>query len=82
MENGITPYSLQSEVVQLIFGQLLSAMDGFVRRRLGSILRKYHKNGTGTGSNINDHQHWTNAYFASVGLFTMIEAHAEASRPR
>jgi len=60
----------------------LRAMDGFVRRRLRSILRKYHKKGTGTGRNINDHQHWTNAYFASVGLFTMVEAHAEASRPR
>lgn len=27
-------------------------------------------------------QHWTNAYFASLGLFTMYEAHAEASQSR
>lgn len=60
----------------------LRAMDGFVRRRLRSILRKYQKKGGGTGRNIQDHQHWTNAYFASLGLFTMVEAHAEASRSR
>ena len=60
----------------------LKAMDGFVRRRLRSILRKYQKKGGGTGRNVLDHQHWTNAYFASMGLFTMYEAHAEASRSR
>lgn len=60
----------------------LKAMDGFVRRRLRSILRKYQKKGGGTGRNIQDHQYWTNTYFASLGLFTMTEAHAEASRPR
>jgi hypothetical protein len=54
-------------------------MDGFVRRRLRSILRKYQKKGGGTGRNIQDHQQWTNAYFVSLGLFTMYEAHAEAS---
>ena len=60
----------------------LKAMDGFVRRRLRSILRKYQKKGGGTGRNIQDHQQWTNAYFASMGLFTMVEAHAEASQSR
>jgi RNA-directed DNA polymerase len=60
----------------------LKAMDGFVRRRLRSILRKYQKKGRGTGRNINDHQQWTNAYFASMGLFTMVEAHKQASQPR
>jgi RNA-directed DNA polymerase len=60
----------------------LKAMDGFVRRRLRSILRKYQKKGGGTGRNIQDHQQWTNAYFASLGLFTMVEAHAEASQSR
>lgn len=60
----------------------LRAMDGFVRRRLRSILRKYQKKGGGTGRNIRDHQQWTNSYFASLGLFTMIEAHAEARRSR
>jgi RNA-directed DNA polymerase len=60
----------------------LKAMDGFVRRRLRSILRKYQKKGGGTGRNIQDHQQWTNTHFASLGLFTMYEAHAEASRSR
>lgn len=60
----------------------LKTMDGFVRRRLRSILRKYHKKGKGTGRNINDHQQWTNAYFASMGLFTMYEAHKQASQSR
>ena len=60
----------------------LKARDGFVRRRLRSILRKYQKKGVGTGRNINDHKQWTNAYFASLGLFTMVEAHAVASRSR
>ena len=60
----------------------LKAMDGFVRRRLRSILRKYQKKGGGTGRNIQDHQQWTNTYFASLGLFTMVEAHAQASRSR
>ena len=60
----------------------LRAMDGFVRRRLRSILRKYQKKGGGTGRNIQDHQQWTNTYFASLGLFTMVEAHAEASQSR
>jgi RNA-directed DNA polymerase len=60
----------------------LKAMDGFVRRRLRSILRKYNKKGTGTGRNINDHQQWTNAYFASMGLFTIYEAHKQASQAR
>jgi RNA-directed DNA polymerase len=60
----------------------LKEMDGYVRRRLRSILRKYQKKGGGTGRNIQDHQQWTNAYFASLGLFTMNEAHAEASRSR
>jgi RNA-directed DNA polymerase len=60
----------------------LKAMDSFVRRRLRSILRKYNRQGTGTGRNINDHQQWTNAYFASMGLFTMYEAHKQASQSR
>jgi len=60
----------------------LRAMDGFVRRRLRSILRKYKKKGKGTGRNIQDHQKWPNTYFANKGLFTMNEAHVEASRSR
>lgn len=60
----------------------LQAMDGFVRRRLRSILRKYQKKGSGTGRNVRDHQQWPNAYFANLGLFTLTEAHAQASQSR
>jgi RNA-directed DNA polymerase len=60
----------------------LKTMDSFVRRRLRSILRRYQKKGGGTGRNINDHQQWTNASFASRGLFTMYEAHQQASQSR
>ena len=60
----------------------LQAMDGFVRRRLRSILRKYQKKGSGTGRNVRDHQQWPNAYFANLGLFTLTEAHEQASQSR
>lgn len=57
-------------------------MDGFVRRRLRSILRKQQKMNNGTGRDFGDHQRWPNAYFARLGLFTMAEAHAQACRSR
>ncbi len=56
------------------------AIDGWVRMRLRSILRKQHKKtGRGRGS---DHQRWPNSYFAQLGLYTMQEALARASQPR
>ena len=58
------------------FGEI----DGWVRMRLRSILRKHHKKkGRGRGS---DHQRWPNAYFAQRGLFTLKEAHARACQSR
>ena len=56
-------------------------IDGFVRRRLRAILRKYRKK-PGHGRCVNDHKRWPNAVFAEQGLFTMHEAHAKASRSR
>ena len=57
-------------------------VDGFVRRRLRAILRKQDKR-PGMGRCLNDHKQWPNSFFATLGLFTMREAHAElASRPR
>lgn len=57
-------------------------VDGFVRRRLRAILRKQDKR-PGMGRCLNDHMQWRNTYFATLGLFTMREAHAElASRSR
>lgn len=57
-------------------------VDGFVRRRLRAILRKQNKR-PGMGKCLNDHKRWPNSFFATFGLFTMKEAHAElASQSR
>lgn len=57
-------------------------IDGFVRRRLRSILRRHRKRSKGTGRNLNDHKCWPNTFFADHGLFTMKEAHALACQSR
>lgn len=48
-------------------------VDGWVRMRLRSILRK-RQGGKGRGRG-KDHQRWPNTYFQELGLFTMKEAH-------
>jgi RNA-directed DNA polymerase len=53
-------------------------LDGWVRMRLRSILRKRH-GGRGRGGG-NDHRRWPNAYFAEHGLFSLAAAHAMACR--
>lgn len=58
-----------------------SGMDGFARRRLRSLRCKQMKR-PGTGRTLADHRRWPNAFFAEMGLFTMIEAHALASQSR
>ena len=48
-------------------------LDGWIRRRLRSILRsRQGRRGISRGA---DHQRWSNAYFRQLGLFTMSEAH-------
>ena len=55
-------------------------LDGWVRMRLRSILRKWHRqSGRGRGW---DHQRWPNEYFTALGLFTMTTAHATACQSR
>ena len=55
-------------------------LDRWIRMRLRSILRKRQgKQGRGRGS---DHQRWPNAYFAEMGLFSLLTAYREASQPR
>jgi RNA-directed DNA polymerase len=50
--------------------------DGFVRRRLRSILRKRsHRKGSAKANGA-DQTRWTNAYFAAHGLFSLEHAHA------
>jgi RNA-directed DNA polymerase len=51
-------------------------LDGWIRMRLRSILRKRH-GGSGRGRGT-DHQRWPNAYFAEQGLFSLTTAHALA----
>jgi RNA-directed DNA polymerase len=51
-------------------------LDGWIRGRLRSILRKRSKRrGRGRGS---DHQRWSNAYFAALGFFSMQDARVAA----
>jgi RNA-directed DNA polymerase len=61
---------------------LFRYIDGFVRRRLRSILRKFQKKTGGTGRSNLDHITWPNIFFAKLGLFTMHEAYGRASESR
>jgi len=52
--------------------------DGFVRRRLRSILRKRsHRKGSAKANGA-DQTRWTNAHFAALGLFSLEQAHIAA----
>lgn len=62
--------------------RIFSTIDGFVRRRLRSILRRYNKQGRGTGRCHNDHRRWPNIFFAEQGLFTLQGAYEKASESR
>lgn len=53
----------------------LSEMDGWVRMRLRSILRKRHKR-KGKGRGL-DHRRWPNRYFENLGLFSLEQAREE-----
>lgn len=59
-----------------IFPQL----DGYVRGRLRSLLRKRRK-GKGRGRG-RDHQRWPNAFFAAAGLFSLNQARTLIVNPR
>lgn len=53
-----------------------SPLDGWIRMRLRSILRKrVGRRGRGRGR---DHQRWPNAFFGEQGLFSLATAHAQA----
>jgi RNA-directed DNA polymerase len=60
---------------------LYGAIDGFVRRRLRAILRKQERR-PGIGRCEADHKHWPNAFFASLGLFTLRTAYEQARHSR
>jgi RNA-directed DNA polymerase len=50
-------------------------LDGWVRMRLRSVLRRRH-HGYGRGRGL-DHRRWPNAFFAAHGLFSLTAAHAQ-----
>jgi len=52
--------------------------DGWVRRRLRSILRKRSRRKGSAKANGADQTRWPNAYFAKLGLYSLQEAHALA----
>jgi RNA-directed DNA polymerase len=57
---------------------VFEAIDGYTRGRLRSILRKrMAKRGRGCGK---DHQRWPNAYFHTMGLFSLRQAYLVARR--
>lgn len=53
-------------------------IDAWIRQRLRTILRKRHQ-GSGRARG-RDHQRWPNAYFAELGLISLVTARAKASR--
>jgi RNA-directed DNA polymerase len=55
----------------------LGQIDGWVRMRLRSILRKRHR-GKGRGRG-RDHQRWPNRYFTDLGLFCLLDARKSES---
>ena len=57
-------------------GWRFALLDGWIRGRLRSILRKRSKR-RGRGRGL-DHQRWPNAFFAEQGLFSLAEAHVLA----
>ena len=56
-------------------------MDGFVRRRLRSLLLSHEKR-PGFGITHSAHKRWGNAFFAEQGLFIMSVAHAQLVQSR
>jgi RNA-directed DNA polymerase len=54
-------------------GNVFTTLDGWLRGRLRSILRKRAgRQGRGRGA---DHQRWPNVYFADLGLYSLTSAH-------
>jgi RNA-directed DNA polymerase len=61
--------------------RLFRRLDQIVRRRLRAVLRKQEKR-PAMGRSEDDHSRWPNAFFAELGLFTLLTAHAAARHPR
>jgi RNA-directed DNA polymerase len=63
------------------FWNVFSDMDGFVRRRLRSILRKQKKQ-RGSAKNWGDNARYPNKYFADLKLYTLEQAHERDAQRR
>lgn len=61
--------------------RLFTQLDKFIRRRLRAMLRKQSRR-PGFGKSYADHRQWTNAYFATRGLFTLSTALRQARHSR
>jgi RNA-directed DNA polymerase len=66
------------EYFQHSYHTTFPSLDGWVRMRLRSILRK-RRGGRGRGRGT-DHQRWSNAFFAEHGLFSLTATHVLASQ--
>jgi len=66
------------EYFQHSYRTTFPSLDGWVRMRLRSVLRK-RQGGSGRGRGT-DHQRWPNAYFAEQGLFNLTTAHVLVSQ--
>jgi RNA-directed DNA polymerase len=62
-------------------GRVFQTLDALIRRRLRALLRRQEKR-PGFGRCHADHCRWPNAFFATAGLFTMVEARRQASQSR
>jgi RNA-directed DNA polymerase len=60
--------------------RVFSRLDGWIRRRLRSLLRK-RKKLKGMSRHGEDERRWPNRYFAEQGLFSLKAAHAAAVNP-
>ena len=61
--------------------RLFTQLDKVIRRRLRAMLRKQSRR-PGFGKSYADHRQWTNAYFATRGLFTLSTALRQARHSR
>ena len=59
---------------------VFSKLDGWIRRRLRSLLRK-RQGRKGISRHGNDERRWPNAFFAEQGLFSLKAAHAKLVNP-
>ena len=62
-------------------GRVFQILDALIRRRLRALLRKQEKR-PDFGRSYADHCRWPDAFFATEGLFTLVEARRLASQSR